>query len=291
MIKDLIRDLTFDKISLNQALTRAKIIAYEIDNQNFKDWIHSELNGYTSPNTVLPDYRVMSCDVFAVVEAFGNKRMVPMDLSDLDKQVNGIIYRYSSKQSIATIEESIEGSKSEPYGYEELPQPLVTMIRSMSDNEYITSIRRRMQISQFRAILNITKQKLIDTLLELNSAFPNLENNFKNNMENTEKANTIINNHIYGDNPTSNVAVGNNNTQHISNVYNQKVEQFLRDLEEIGVPKEDIKDVEIIVKSEKNESALGKKLMGWMGKMSTKVLEKSLDLQLPLLLAKIHEFL
>ena len=55
MIKELIKDLTYDKISINQALTRAKLIAYEINNEDFKNWINKELNGYLTDNK-LPEY-------------------------------------------------------------------------------------------------------------------------------------------------------------------------------------------------------------------------------------------
>ena len=46
MIKDLIKDIAYDKISVTQALTRAKLIAYKIRNDTFKNWISNELNGY-----------------------------------------------------------------------------------------------------------------------------------------------------------------------------------------------------------------------------------------------------
>lgn len=66
MIKELIEDLTFDRITLSQALTRAKIIAYKVNNSDFKNWIQAEISGYK--DLELPDYRIISCSVFA--EAF-----------------------------------------------------------------------------------------------------------------------------------------------------------------------------------------------------------------------------
>ncbi|WP_157849267.1 hypothetical protein [Flavobacterium sp. Root420] len=46
MIKQLITDLSYDQISLIQGLSRAKLIAFEIQNSDFKNWIVSELKGY-----------------------------------------------------------------------------------------------------------------------------------------------------------------------------------------------------------------------------------------------------
>ena len=43
MIRKIINDLACDKITLSKALTMAKIIASDIKNETFKQWIKSEL--------------------------------------------------------------------------------------------------------------------------------------------------------------------------------------------------------------------------------------------------------
>ncbi|MGJ8732252.1 MAG: hypothetical protein ACSHW4_03870 [Cellulophaga sp.] len=289
MIKELIKDITFDKIDLNQALTRAKLIAYEIKNEDFKNWIAKELNGY-EPNEKLPDYRILPCDVFAVLEAYGARKMVPVDLTDIDKNLNGKIYNMEYIPSISSIENSLKGS-DEPYGYDEFPMQVVSLVRDMMNNKFIVSVKRRIQVSQLSHILNITKQRLIDTLLELDSAFPNMENNYQDTTENSEKASTIINNHIYGDNANSNVAVGDNLNQNITSAYNQKIEQILSDLGELGVPSEDIAEVKDLVTKETDKISLGKKLMTWVGKTTAKAIDKGIELQVPMILEKIQELM
>jgi len=47
MIKPLIKDLTYNNITLAEGLNRAKIIAFEIKNSEFKEWINFELNVLT----------------------------------------------------------------------------------------------------------------------------------------------------------------------------------------------------------------------------------------------------
>lgn len=290
MIKELIKELTFDKISLNQALTRAKLIAYEIKNDDFKNWINKELNGYSSDDK-LPDYRIIPCDIYAVIEGYGTKRMMPFDLSELDKDLKGKLYKMDAKQSVATIEEGLKNSGKEQYGYEDLPTPLVTMLREMSNNQFITAVKRRIQLSQASHILNLTKQKLIDTLLELNEAFPDLEDNYQNTTENQQKTSTIINNHIYGDNANSNIGVADSLTQSITSTFTKKIEQVLSDLQDIGVPKEDIEEVKSIVEKETDKVKLGKRLMNWVAKMSSKAVEKGIELQVPVLMEKVQELM
>lgn len=290
MIKELIKDLTYDEISLSQGLTRAKLIAYKINNDDFKHWITTELNGYTNDNK-LPDYRIIPCEIFAVLEGYGSRKMVPYDLTNLDKDLDGQIYKMQAKQSIPTIEEGLSNSSEQQYGYEDLPMQLVNMLREMSDNKFIVSVKRRIQLSQASHILNLTKQKLIDTLLELDSAFPNLQDDYQNTTENNEKANTIINNHIYGNNSSSNIGVGENITQKVENVYHQKIENILSDLKDLGVPEEDLVEVKEIVTKETDKVSLGKKLVGWVGKMTNKAVEKGIELQVPMIMEKIQELM
>jgi hypothetical protein len=289
MIKELIKDISYDQITLNQALMRAKLIAFEINNDDFKNWINKELNGYDNGDK-LPDYRIIPCDIFAVMEAYGQRKTVPYDLTNIDKDLDGKIYKMEVQQSVSIIENGLKDT-DEVYGYQDLPIQIVQMLREMSDNNFIVSVKRRIQLSQSQHILNLTKQKLIDTLLELDQAFPNLQDNFKNTKENKEKTSTIINNHIYGENASSAIGVGENIDQKISNVYNQKIERVLSDLKSLGVPEEDIIEVQEIVSKETDKVKLGKRLMSWAGKMANKAVEKGIELQIPMVMEKIQELI
>lgn len=289
MIKELIKDISYDQITLNQALMRAKLIAFEINNDDFKNWINKELNGYNNGDK-LPDYRIIPCDIFAVMEAYGQRKTVPYDLTNIDKDLDGKIYKMEVQQSVSIIENGLKDT-DEVYGYQDLPIQIVQMLREMSENNFIVSVKRRIQLSQSQHILNLTKQKLIDTLLELDQAFPNLQDNFKNTKENKEKTSTIINNHIYGENASSAIGVGENIDQKISNVYNQKIERVLADLKKLGVPEEDIIEVEEIVSKETDKVKLGKRLMSWAGKMANKAVEKGIELQIPMVMEKIQELI
>ncbi len=289
MIKELIKDLSYDKITLNQALMRAKLIAFEINNDDFKNWINKELNGYLNTDK-LPEYRIVPCDVFAVLEAYGQRKMVPYDLTNIDKDLGGEIYKMKVQQSVTLIENGLKDT-NETYGYQDFPFQLVQMLREMSDNNFITNVKRRIQFSQTEHILNLTKQKLIDTLLDLDKTFPNMQDNYQNTEENKEKTSTIINNHIYGENANSNIGIGDNISQKISNIYNQKVENVLSELKTLGVPEEDLVEVKEIVENETDKTDIGKKLMSWVGKMATKAIEKGIDLQIPLIMTKIQELM
>ena len=295
MIKELIKDLTYEKISLSQALSRAKLIAFDIQNLDFKNWISKELNGYNNQKDKLPEYRIIECDIFGIIENhFIGRKQVPMDVSNLNKELDlkTNIYEMRILQSVSTIENSLTQTDNEgAYGYDDFPISTVKMFQEICNQPDLTSVRRRIQFSQLNHILNLTKQKLIDTLLELKTAFPNLENSYDNSEENEKLTNTIINNHIYGDNSSSAIGIGDNISQEFKNVYNQKKEKILTELKELGVPEENIIEVKEIVDKETDKSTIGKKLMSWIGKMSSKAVEKGIELKIPLIIDKIQELI
>ena len=292
MIKNLIEDITFDKITLSQALTRAKIIAYKIDNSQFKEWLSSEINGYTD-NHNLPQYRIISCDVFAeVFNPFRGQYTIPFDVSNLENDLKTEVsfYKMYARQSIPTLEEGIKRDEGQDFGYEYLPVGLVQILKSMvvDGGSSITAVKRRIYLSEIKHIISTTKQKLLDTLLELNDVFPNLEDEYKNDTQNSEKAQTIITQNIYGDNTNSNIGIGENINQTIRN--DPKIEKFISEIRDMGFEEKDITEIKKIL-SEKNKINIGKKIMTWIGKMSNKAIEKGIELRVPVLIEKLSDFM
>lgn len=288
MIKELIKDISYDKISLNQALTRAKLIAYKIDNEDFISWINKELNGYDDLDTV-PEYREFYCEMFAKVQnPYSGSKNIPIDLTEIDERIDGNLYNYVHMAGILNIEQNIIDAKdaNEQYGYIDFPIEIVRDVRRIFEREDIIAVRRRIVFGRLHHILNMTKQKLLDTLLELNKAFPNLEDEYMNDYK-KDTASQIITN-IYGNNASSNVGVGKDFTQGISNSYTEKVEQVLNDLRQLGVPKEDISELEDIINNEPDKNKLGAKFLAWSSALMTKAVEKGIDVKVPEVLDAIQ---
>lgn len=148
MIKRLIKDLTYNNITLSEGLNRAKIIAFEIKNSEFKEWINFELNGYALAK--LPKYRTIKCDIVADIQnPFYGKRTVPYDLSAWDKELRGMVYNMNVLQSIPTIEANLKlvKDKVNTFVFEYLPIELVQQFKGMTDDgEDIVSIRRKYKL-------------------------------------------------------------------------------------------------------------------------------------------------
>ena len=275
MIKELITELAYDKITLSQALTRAKLIAYKIDNEDFRLWIDNELNGYSGHN-LLPSYRVISCELQAVMNIpFEGLRTMPMDATSLDKMFEDgfSLYKMDVVQSISTLEESIQKADGIT-GYENLPQGLVQKFREITNEPQLVEIHRVMQFSQLNHILNLTKQKLIDTLLKLDKEFPNLINDYAMTKENLEKVQNIITNNIYGSG--NNVASGNNVEQNITKKNLIDYEK----LQEFGVEEQHIEELKTIEK-EPNKKILKERALSWFSKVSAAVAARGLYENIP----------
>ncbi len=289
MIKQLIEDLTFDKISLSQALTRAKIIAYKIKNDKFKEWIISEIGGYKIKE--LPQYRIISCEVFAeLFVPYQGTRTILLDVTNVkDLAGENSFYKMRITQSIATLEIGMDNDKNSQYGYEYFPMELTNVFKEMTpDGDNITAVKRRIQLSEIKYILEQTKQKLLDTLLELNESFPDLENDFTVSSSNSQKVQNIITQNIYGNNSNSNIGVGENINQSIKS--EQKIDELLKELKQLGLKSDDTEELKDILKESDNKK-LGKKVLNWLGNLSNKAIEKGIELQIPTIIEKIQHFI
>ncbi|WP_286857407.1 MULTISPECIES: hypothetical protein [Sphingobacterium] len=291
MIKELIEDLTFEKISLTSALTRAKIIAFKTSNTNFKEWLQQEINGYT--DGLLPDYRIINCEIYLeVYDSYRGSMTIPCDVSKLEEGLNSEIsfYKLRIKQSISTLEVNAMDAGSNAFGYELAPQSLVTALDDLADIDYqIIAVKRRFQITDMKRILELTKQKLLDTLLELNDAFPDFENTFsRNQRDNEQRVQNIINQNIYGNNANSNIGIGDTIEQTLTSSYS--LDQLSDELKRIGVEETDIVELKELIKIEPKDS-LGKKILGWVGKIAAKAVEKGVELQVPLLIETVKNYI
>lgn len=288
MIKELIRDLTYDNITLNQGLTRAKLIAYKIDNSELKNWIGNELNGYSS-NKDLPSYRIIPCQSFGVVHnPYYGKQQITLDFTNLDKSFNKKINTYEVLQGVDNLEKQ---SARNTTGSVNLSIEFVKLCQRIFESEDLIDIKRQIHFGQLGEIVGLVKQKLLDTLLDLDKEFPAFETNYLANMENKEKSSSIINNHIYGDNTQTNVAIGDSNSQTINSDFSTKVENLLEELKNLGVQDEELKEIKEIVSDKTDKKTIGKKALEWVGKVATKAVEKGVELQIPLLITKIQNFI
>jgi hypothetical protein len=294
MIKQLITDISFDNINLTQALTRAKIIAHKIGDVNFQNWIKLENEGYPFGSPKIPLYRKLHCVVKVTLsDYFGRQREVPVALNDADPELAKIMTTLEVNQSISSIEENI-GMLSQTKGLVDFNPNQISILtewlQQSLDGDQIVRAGREVKKIEMINIVQQTKQKLLDILLELHSQFPNLDNEFAMTIENKEKVSNIITTNIYGDNNPLHIASGESVTQsgNINNINNIDYSQ----LEKLGVDNADIIELkEIVSKTPKESGQLKQRVLKWLGTVSASVASKGLTDNLPAITEFIGQFI
>lgn len=295
MIKQLITDIAYDNITLSQALTRAKLISNRVKNETFKNWIIKELEGYNFHDEILPDYRKLRCVTFLTIDLpYGEKHTFPVSFgNETDKKFLDLVLYHRAIEPIAIIEQNISMLPTSKGHISLTPEQVEILGKPFQDqiDGYRGALRSgywEVGKSQYINIIELTKQKLLDTLLELDNEFPNLSNEFTMTKENEEKVQNIITNHIYGDNSSTNIAAGLNVNQTITST-NLKAEDESK-LKSYGITDEEINELKKIIENKPNDKPkfVGK-AMKWLGGVTASIAAKGLYEHIPAVTDFIHK--
>jgi hypothetical protein len=292
MIQELIQEIIYNKTSLNEALTKAKVIAYRIKNDEFKIWLENELNGYPDKLNI-PKYREVACTPKALLEGMFHDRY--------ESRINppaGISHDFFKEPvlfSISTIEQGVKEAEEDNDEFLFIPYiseftDMISKFYPIPDNNIIVETGADVRVSSMRNIIEITKQKLLDTLLKLDEAFPDFDSAYSNNQENAKVASTIITNNIYGGNSPINVGVGNNIQQHSSTtVTTETINHTINELAKHGVDESSIEELKQIFAQKPDRQTISQKALGWIGKMGTKAIEKGIEMNLPKIIEEVNK--
>lgn len=287
MIRRIINDLATDTISLSKALTMSKIIASDIGSASFKSWIKNELEGYSNKNE-LPDYRQLPCNLVAKEYYLSGYHDRPVDAHAFDKklqqQCGYSLYTMYIVQSVSTIESMISGRNDGEINCNVPPFVLESLKENSYDSCDIYNIVQVAHVSQARNIVVQVKNKLLDTLLELNEQFPTMASGIFENSKNKKKAESIVNINIYGGSPNINSAVGNNNTQNVS--VNSLADEVYQKLLSMGIPETDAQEAKEIVET-KGSATFKNRILSWAGNMANKAVEAGIKFEVANLLTYI----
>lgn len=296
MIKQLITDIAYDNIKLSQALTRSKLIANKIKNETFMSWLKNELEGYDFDSENLPDYRKVYSEMSLIAKYVGGQEQeVPFTIPEnTDEKILDTIYNHRIIESIPIVEIQLENSEK-PNCSIKLPTPIMEMLTNTVPRPTLVQIKmvggvidrcqRNINTIHYQNVIQQTKQKLLDILMQLEEEFPNLENDYIMNEENNKKADNIITNNIYGGNVPLNISTGDNVSQ--TNTINIESINFEK-LRELQVEEKEIAELETIVNENKdNKSKLTSKLLGWFSSVSSSLAGRGLYENIP----EINEFI
>lgn len=299
MIKNLIDDLIYDRLPLSQALLRSRIFAMKYENEPFISWLDKELHGYAEDNLEeyhtsgqltdknLPNYRRVKCDLMiTTTNIFGfNSHTDSYFFQDNDEYrgLDDTVYHHSVIEGIEVLE-TIYGQPDKyvlyNLGSENLEELMFMIMKSKFRVRRVKAAYQQFDKYFLKNIIDLTKQKLVNTLTEIYNKFPNLNDDFIMPNKKDETHNIVTNN-IYGNNSPFNIAVGQTITQ--SDFLCLTTLQ-LKELSNLGVKQEQIKELEQIVKeNKKDKTTLTSKIMKWLGSVSASMAARGLYDNIPML--------
>lgn len=203
-----------------------------------------------------------------------------LELDNLQVRKNVLPNDQISEETLTVMNDLLEGRKYSVT--KDTPNEISEIIKRLSSMGILT------KATKYSYAVLLDKRRYLIKLMELKSW-----NDFMTwiDKNSEEKPNAIIHSHIYGNNSTSNIAVGDNITQNVSKIYNEDVKKILSALNELGVPDEDLREVEEIITKETDKSKIGKRLLEWAGRMTSKAIEKGIELKVPAVLEKLQELM
>ena len=129
-IQKLIQEIQDNNILVSSLLRKTKILASELDQKDFLDWVNLELNGYKD-DSAYPDYRKLSGEIKGWNPYRG---WIPVLFES--SEVEGALASRQTKQSIPEIEELLS-SKS---GSFEMPYPASVANQILNDSSIKTKV-------------------------------------------------------------------------------------------------------------------------------------------------------
>lgn len=168
----LIKDIAIKKISLEEGLQRLLIISSDLGNDELKNWLVGELNGYSN-KAELPEYRknIGSHIIYSGINGSFKVKNVTLPNYYLPEKFSEIVEQTPFRTSIRGIEKVLK--KDGPVG-----EDLTMLSDSVYKKTGIQCYRIFKEYSRvsIEEIISNVKNKLILLLLDLEREFGNLDN-------------------------------------------------------------------------------------------------------------------
>jgi hypothetical protein len=162
--------------SLSDVLLKAKVLAHRLRSRKFREWINSEIDGY-SDGSELPDYRIVSATLLGEFNGYFHSRYknVPLSTSFLEPKVREFLETEPMSPGVAYIEDLV--SKDGRIG-KSLDIAVVSYLRVHGvqiEDMILNHVEKTVAKSELMALLASIRSRLLDFLLELRDKYPDLD--------------------------------------------------------------------------------------------------------------------
>lgn len=277
--------------SLTDVLRKGLVLASLLRNDELRDWLRRELDGYPTPGDV-PSYRVIEA---SVAGNFGDR---------IGRRVKG--YRFPTEtyppevrdkvgkvyliHGIRELERMVGSSKDDDYMRLSLPSDLP--IPSPFEDLQAYEIWHEFHKSALEQVLDSVRTQLLELVLDLADRFPEMKKD-EESISGVDKAAaaSVVNLHVSGSQNV--IAAG---THFVQNAHQQikegDIDMLARALESEGMPAYDTKELKeaIAADGKPQNKALGPKVASWIGRMTTKAIEGTIGVAPGLLVEYVKKY-
>lgn len=295
LIQGLQSDILDPKTSLSSILRKAKVLASTLRNEKFEKWVDNELNGYPGDKKEIPDYRQGRTESFGhFTGPFGSgMENAPIPTLNLPEPVKEFASRFFFFQGVRALESLIKKDSSlfcEPW-----PANAMALMSDRIYEGYVCmSAWKSITRSQVEQVLDTVRNKLLSFVLELQKNHPEVSKSEDAISRVPEgQVASAVNTIILGSQNI--VASGFGIEQRVDQqIPENDMDALLRYIKEIGLPADEAKELKKAVEEDgprPERDKLGSKVAGWLGKMTEKIAEGTLNIPMQVVSALIMQAL
>lgn len=271
LLDEIKTDLVNEKAKLTNTLRKAKILASQLQLDEFKDWIRFELEGYSKYDD-LPDYRKFKAhNVGTFSGSFQSMaENVTLPTFNLPTSIRDFAENLNMYDSISTLENMLSSSTNS--FQRKWPQEAIILARDsvqMSGGMILVDAYQPITKHLIAGIIDNVKNKLMDFILDLKASNISLDSE-KLESRSKDQIRNLFNVHIYGNHNI--ITSGEKVIQSGQKVTVNDIQSLLNYFRNLKVPSEDIALLEkaVITDGKRKKGQLGNRIKEWIGNMISK---------------------
>ncbi len=213
--------------SLSKVLRSATVLAFRLKNQELRDWVDRELNGYPDGSTV-PDYRVLPTASFGTfTNGFRTIQNVAIPLNVFPDDTREQFHSMAMRQGIRELESMLETCVRSGEGTLHSRYPGITthyLANRVFADMVCLSAWRSVSQAGLTGILDAVRNRLLTLTLELAERYPaaaQLDFNTTAANPSSERLAQVINYTINGDHHTFQAGTNSQQRQEVLTVRNE----------------------------------------------------------------------
>jgi hypothetical protein len=276
LLDKIIELATDNQQPLTVLLRQCIVLAYEVKNEQLREWANDELNGYSDREKV-PEYRIFSTGVTGLFVGPGWARYEQgIPSVALEEKHRKWAETVEIAESVGTLEHMIKsGSKNSQMRFGWNDNLVLFYREKLNPGWQLFSAHQDVPKSAIAGMLDTIRTRVLNLALELKNEIGESDADLKkvkSNSTEAEKVSHIVQTQIFGG--TVYFAAGQQNVN-VQNIQVGNWEDLKKVLNESGIAEKDV--AELSQALQQDNKTMGTTVKGWISRNAGKVLNQGLQ--------------